>query len=122
MQPIDFAVLTLAVLCVFYLPFLTGQLVVRLLFTRRRTGKTSAAAPVTGVVLDLTTRAELDRALYSIAAAPVLVLTDPENEPARASAMPIDSQVPDIDGLIRYLADERGGAAEAFLASFLETP
>lgn len=122
MQPIDYAVLTLAALCVVYLPFLTGQLVVKLLFTRRRPGPISPPAPVTGVVVDLTTRAELDRALYPVVTAPVLVLTDPENEPACASVVPADSHVPDIDGLIRYLTDERGGAAEAFLASFLETP
>lgn len=121
MQPIDFAVLTLAALCVFYLPFLTGQLVVKLLFSRRRPAPSSTPTPTpTDVVLDLTDRAHVDRAPSPVATAPVPVVTDSGKELACESAALAGSHVPDVDGLIRYLTDEPGGDAEAFLASFLD--
>ncbi len=101
MQPIDVVVLVSAALSVFYLPFLSGRLVVWLLFGRRR-----RALDPSQRVLDLTV-VGAEGSPESLASCEVLVLPDARSE------------VLDFNGLLHYLTDQRASEADVLLSQFL---
>ncbi len=117
MQPIDIFVLLLAVLCVFYVPFLAAQLVMKLLSGPRRQVPGRSAGMV-----DLTDSLRPARSSEPLAPVAMLDLTDANSDAPSAIDGFHGSPVPDVEGLMRYLTDERASDADALLVTLLDQP
>jgi hypothetical protein len=110
MMPIDFAVVALAVVSIFYLPFAGARLLTWLVFDRRE--------PSVGL-------ADLDLALaHGPVSQPhwITVGGPPVPSPSSSEVLDVgvlDLEVLDVRGLLQYLLDERAGEAEALLSEIL---
>jgi hypothetical protein len=102
MLPIDFLVLALAAVSLFYLPFLGAQFLSWLVIDRRR-GNPNASATAVLVVSEARTEQMLS--------------VQPESAICPRSAAP----VPDVYGLIEYLSEQRATEAEALLTGLLQS-
>ena len=103
MLPIDFLVLALAAVSLFYLPFLGAQLLSWLVIDRRRENPNATAVLHVPVVSEARTVRTLS--------------VPPESAICSRSAAP----VPDVYGLIEYLSEQRAGDAEALLTGLLQS-